>query len=161
DCLSAWRLRDWLEQVRSELIAAGATIERPAPRTGEAGEDLSAWQQKIAALVERLTHDVPLDPAERAHDQQARWLLAHILDYHRREDKAAWWEYFRLAELSVDELLNEKDGLSGLKFIATVGGTVRAPIHRYQFPPQDTQLRGDEELRQVGGDKFGTVAAIS
>ena len=29
DCLSAWRLRDWLEKVRSELVASGATIERP------------------------------------------------------------------------------------------------------------------------------------
>src|SRR6185503_12192772 len=67
DCLSAWRLRDWLEKVRSELVASGATIERPGPKSGEAGEDLTAWQQKIAGLIERLTHDVPVDRAERSH----------------------------------------------------------------------------------------------
>ena len=117
DCLSAWRLRDWLEQVRSELLAAGAVIERPAPQSGEAGEDLSDWQQKIAALIERLTHDVPIDPAERSREQHARWLLAHILDWHRRENKAVWWEYFRLSALSADELLDERAGLSGLAFI--------------------------------------------
>jgi hypothetical protein len=160
DCLSAWRLRDWLEEIRSGLIAAGATIERPLPRSGEAGEDLSAWQLKIAALIERLTSNVPIDPRERSREQHARWILAHILDWHRREDKAAWWEYFRLSALSSNELLDEMAGLSGLTFVGSVGGTVKAPIHRYRFPPQDTELRGEEDLRQAGGDKFGKVFAI-
>ena len=161
DCLSAWKLRDWLEKVRSGLIANGAAIERPPPRSREAGEELNAWQLKIAGLIERLTHNVPIDPEERTREQQAYWLLAHILDWHRREDKAAWWEYFRLSALSADELLDELAGLSGLTFIEPVGGTLKAPIHRYRFPPQDTELRGEEDLRQVGGEKFGKVIAIS
>lgn len=161
DCLSAWRLRDWLEKVRSGLIAAGASIERPPARSGEAEETLTAWQLKIDALVKRLTHDVPVDPAERSREQQARWLLAHVLDWHRREAKATWWDYFRLSALSADELFDERAALSGLKLIGSSGGTERAPIHRYQFPPQETELRGDEDLRQVGGEKFGKVVAIS
>jgi uncharacterized protein len=161
DCLSAWRLRDWLENIRFDLLAAGAVIERPEPQSGNAGQDLTAWQQKIAALIERLTHDVPVDPAERSREQHARWLLAHTLDWHRRENKAVWWEYFRLKALSTDELLDERAGLSGLTFVESVGGTAKAPVHRYSFPPQDTDLRGDEDLRQHGGEKFGTVVAIS
>ena len=161
DCLSAWRLRDWLENIRSDLLVAGAVIERPAPQFGDAGEELVAWQQKIAALIERLTQDVPVDPAERSREQHARWLLAHTLDWHRRENKAAWWEYFRLSALSAEELLEERAGLSGLSFSGAVGGSEKAPLHRYRFPPQDTDLRGEEELRQVGGAKFGTIAAIS
>ena len=161
DCLSAWRLRDWLEKVRSELLAAGAVIERPIPQSGETGEELSDWQRRIAALIERLTHDVPVDPVERSREQQARWLLANTLDWHRRENKAVWWEYFRLSALSADELLDERAGLSGITFIESAGGSTRTPIHRYGFPPQDTDLRGDEDLRQLGGDKFGKVVAIS
>ena len=161
DCLSAWRLRDWLEKVRSELVAAGETIERPAPQSGEAGEDLTAWQQKIAGLIEQLTHDVPVDRAERSHEQHGRWLLAHILDWHRRENKAVWWDYYRLSALSADELLDERAGLSGLTLVGTVGGTLKAPIHRYSFPPQETDLRGGEDLRLIGGEKFGKVEAIS
>ena len=49
----------------------------------------------------------------------------------------------------------------GLTFIESVGGTTKAPVHRYRFPPQDTDLRGDEDLRRVGGDRFGKVATIS
>jgi hypothetical protein len=31
DCVSTLRLRDWLENIRSGLIEAGKTIERPVP----------------------------------------------------------------------------------------------------------------------------------
>jgi hypothetical protein len=161
DCLSAWKLRDWLEDVRAEIIDAGATIARPAAKPGDAGEELTDWQEKVAALVGRLTHDVPADPALRTAEQQARWLMANLIDFHRREKKAAWWEHFRLAALSAEDLLEERAALSGLVFVNAVGGTPKAPIHRYRFPPQDTDIRGDEDLRMLGGEKFGKVNAIS
>jgi len=147
--------------LRSELVDAGAVIERPLPRLGDASQDLTDWQQKIAALIHRLTDGVPVDIAERNTEQHAKWLLAYILDWHRREEKAAWWEYFRLCDLSADELLEERAALSGLTFVDAVGGTAKAPIHRYSFPLQDTDLRGDEDLRSLGGARFGKVEAIS
>ena len=161
DCLSTWQLRDWLEDRRAELIARGTSIDRPSPKVGEAAEELSERQQKIARLIERLTNDVPADAAERNSEQHARWLLANVLDFHRREEKALWWEYFRLSDLSAEDLLEERAGLSGLKLVEIVGGTAKAPIHRYNFPPQETELRGGEELRSLGGQKFGEVEDIS
>lgn len=161
DCLSAARLRDWLEKLREELVAKGTSIERPAPKSGEASEGLSDWQKAIADLIGRLTGDVPVEPGDRTAEQQARWLLAYILDWHRREEKATWWEYFRLCDLSEEDLLDERAGLSGLTFVGTAGGTAKAPIHRYGFPAQDTDLRGGEELRSLGGPKLGAVVAIS
>lgn len=161
DCLSTWKLRDWLENIRAGLIKDGAVIDRPSPKAGEASADLTDWQQKIAELIERLTHNVPIDPVDRTAEQHARWLLAFILDWHRREEKAAWWEYFRLCDLSAEDLLEERSGLSELVYLEPAGGTAKAPIHRYSFPPQDTDLRGDEDLRSVGGQKLGKVEAIS
>ena len=49
-----------------------------------------------------------------AGPQQARWLLAHLLEWHRREDKAAWWEYFRLKDLPLDAYEDERSALSVL-----------------------------------------------
>ena len=72
-----------------------------------------------------------------------------------------WWEYFRLADLSNEELLDERAGLSGLTFSRQDGGTAKVPIHRYKFPPQETELRGGEDLHGLGGDKLGRVEAIS
>ena len=87
--------------------------------------------------------------------------MANVIDWHRREDKAVWWEFFRLRDLSAEDLLDERCGLSGLSFVTAVGGTAKAPIHRYRFPPQETELRGGEDLRNLGGARLGSVEAIS
>ena len=163
DCLSARALRDWLEKVRATAVAEGAEIARPVEGDGTVSEVLSERQLKVARLMERLTEGVPVDPAERSPGQQARWLLAHVLDWHRREEKSEWFEYYRLSELSDEELLDERAALSGLAFVGPVaGGSARSlPIHRYHFPAQETQLRGGEELHSPGGEKLGTLVEIS
>lgn len=161
DCVSTWRLRDWLETQRAELIAAGTAVPRPEAPAGEPGEALGEWQEKINELIARLSGDVPADVAQRTPEQHARWLLAHTLDWHRREKKAVWWEYFRLSDLGAEDLLDERAGLAGLTFVQANGGTAKAPIHRYSFPPQETQMRGREDLHGLGGARFGKVEAIS
>lgn len=161
DCESARALRNWLEIRRTELISAGQQVPRPPASEAAPSEALSDWQTRIAGLMVRLTSDVPEDQKGRTPEQHARWLLAHCLDWHRREQKSVWWEKFRLAGLTADELLDERSGLSGLSFVGPCGGTSIAPIHRYSFPPQETDMRGSEDLYQLGGAKFGSIDAIS
>ena len=72
-----------------------------------------------------MVEGIPVDPEARSTEQQATWVLAYLLDWHRREDKAAWWEYFRLAALTPEELTDERAALSGLELIATVDETAR------------------------------------
>lgn len=155
DCASTQGLRDWLERLRAELIQSGVSIERPTIPEPEISPELDAWQKKVAALAPRLTDGVPDDADERSPEQQARWLLASMLDFHGRENKAVWWEYFRLRDLSAEDLLFERDGLAGLEFVAQVGGTAKAPVHRYRFALQDTDIRPGDELHSLGGEKFG------
>ncbi|MCJ8205393.1 TM0106 family RecB-like putative nuclease [Pseudomonas sp. RGM2987] len=161
DCVSTWRLRDWLEIQRTNLINVGNIIPRPEVPGSVPSEALGEWQEKINGLIERLTDGVPTDAAERTAEENARWILAHSLDWHRREQKALWWEYFRLSDLMAEDLLDERAGLSGLTFVGVNGGTAKAPIHRYSFPPQETEMRGSEDLHTLGGRKLGSVDAIS
>ena len=161
DCWSAASLSAWLEALRTRLVADGIDVPRPQPGDGAPNEKITDWLIKINGLIDRLTADVPVDPAERNAEQQARWTLANILDWHRREEKAVWWEYFRLADLSAEDLRDERAGLADLEFVGVVGGTAKAPVHRYRFSPQETEIRSGEELRTLGGDKLGKVEAIS
>jgi hypothetical protein len=71
------------------------------------------------------------------NEQRACWLLAQLLEWHRREDKSMWWEYYRLCSLSDDELIEDKNALGGLVYLGVVDETKRSLIHRYSFPPQD------------------------
>lgn len=161
DCISTMALRDWLEEQRQELIASGTDVPRPDPSNQQVSEELTERQEAIQALIERLTGDISADIEERSAEQQGRWVLAYLLDWHRREQKATWWEYFRLADLTADELIDERVALSGLSFIGTVDQTKTGiPIDRYHFMQQDTDLRGEEGLRQVGGDPIGTAVMI-
>ncbi|MFB9984384.1 TM0106 family RecB-like putative nuclease [Mesorhizobium kowhaii] len=161
DCVSTQFLRDWLEMLRSQTIAAGEPVARPQPGDEVASENVTAWLAKIGPLIERLTADVPVDPEERDEEQHARWILANILDWHRREAKAAWWEFFRLRDLSAEDLMDERSGLSGLTFVGEVPGGGKLPTHRYSFIPQETDIRVEDDLHNVGGDKIGTTVAVS
>lgn len=161
DCRSTWALRDWLEARRAELLASGAALPRPEPVAGEASEGTADWVARIEPVMAQLLKGVPDDPVERSAEQHGRWLLANMLDWHRREQKATWWEYFRLSDLSNGDLLEERAGISGLQFASVAGGTDRAPVHRYSFPPQESELRGGEDLRAAGGAAYGKVVGVS
>lgn len=162
DCFATAALRDWLENIRFQLVNQGQEIPRPAPGKEGPSEVLDERTKRVQELVIRLTHDVPVDPEERTKEQQARWILAHILDWHRREEKAIWWEFFRLCGLTPDELLGERAALSRLSLVDTVDlSKTGIPTHRYSFEPQDTDLRGDESLEQVGGGSLGTAISVS
>jgi len=161
DCVSALALRDWLEARRRELVEAGLEIGRPAPEEVKTPDNIAAWLERIAPVMTALLHGVPDDPAARDEGQQARWLLAHILDWHRREQKSAWWELFRLCDLQPEDLLEERAALGGLEFLEKVDAPGKIPTHRYRFPPQECELRPKDTLKSAGGDAFGTVAAIS
>ena len=80
DCLSALRLRDWLEERRLELVCDGVAIERPAPRTAEVSEDLKAEVARVRAAAVALLEGLPEAPDARTPDETARYLLAHLLD---------------------------------------------------------------------------------
>lgn len=161
DCSSTAALRDWLEAERGKLVTDGVEIPRPEPGH-EASEELSERQARVNALVDRLMSDIPADSELRTTEEQARLTLAYLLDWHRREEKATWWEYFRLADLTPEELVDEKAALGNLTPVGSAGETPTGiPIHRYQFERQDTDLRGDEELRAAGGERIGTATAVA
>ena len=158
DCISAARLRDWLEKLRADAIASGLEIPRPAVEPDAPNEELKAREAQVRALMEQLTADVPLEAHERSHEQHARWLLAQLLEFHRREDKSTWWDYYRLCDLPPEDYLDEPCAVDGLTLIESVGGTVKCPIHRYSFPPQElkpSKSRGPLRQRPQAGRRRG------
>ena len=159
DCESTAALRDWLEAERARLIEKGEKIARPGTKDGAPSDQLNERQQRVQALLERLTKDLPVDRGERSDLQQAQWLLAQLLDWHRREDKATWWEGFRLEELDQDELLEERCGLGGLKHVRTVTVQNKLPVDRYSFEKQETEVREGDDLYHQG-ERFGTAVAV-
>jgi hypothetical protein len=131
-------LRQWLEDRRKELEATtGRELPRPTVKSGEAVEEVAERVREVRALMARLIANLPADEADWTPENRARWLLAQMLEWHRREDKSAWSEYFRLCKLSDAELQQNNDALGGLIYIGEVRRIKQSIVHRYSFPPQD------------------------
>ena len=97
---------------------------------------------------------------QRSPEQQARYLLAHLLDFYRREDKSVWWEFFRLADLPPEDYLDEPQALGDLSFVERLSMTKRGvPVDRYSFPPQECEIR-EAELYTAKDQKFGKVVRL-
>ena len=166
DCISTERLRDWLEQRRPEAAAHLGidALPRPAPGEQQASEELTAREQAVRDLEDKLTAGIPRDPADRTSEQQATWLLAQLIDWHRRENKSTWWRFYDLLTKSDDELLEEKEPISGLRYEAVVRETRQSLVHRYRFPVQEHGIDPGNEVHDPqlpgGATRTGTVDAI-
>jgi predicted RecB family nuclease len=151
DCISNLLLRDWLEARRVEALAGhpdwypDGEIPRPATEDGEPPDELARQQAETRAREDALRDGVAVDRAARTPEQQGRWLLAALLDWHRREAKPQWWDHFRLMDASADELVADGSALGELAFDADLGTLARSVLRRYRFDPaQETKIAEDK-----------------
>src|SRR5260370_18818925 len=109
DCLSALRLHSWLEERRGDLeTLRGSPLPRPLPVSGEASKDVAEKTARVRELMDGLLAGVSDEAELRDEAQTARYVLAHLLEWHRREDKSTHWEYYRLCELPDQELVEDR-----------------------------------------------------
>ncbi len=164
DCISTQRLRDWLEAQRAALAAELGDLPRPTVPEPEQVEDSDA-QQAVNALVDALAAGLPDDAEDRDDAERGRWLLAQLLNWHRREGKSFWWRYFYLSEELTDaERREESDALGELTFERSwrdPAPRARSTIYRFGFPPQEHRIRvGDQPHDPVTGKAAGTVFSL-
>ena len=165
DCLSTRRLREFLEDQRSRLQEEmGLELPRPEPPRPEETSD-SEQQQEVNRLVDKLLADLPGEQSQMDSDQRATWLLAQLLNWHRREDKSFWWEYFRLRdELDESERLTDPSTLGALSPAGSWPDPrprSRSTIYALNFPPQEHSIQLDSTPHDpLTGKSVGTVVEI-
>jgi predicted RecB family nuclease len=166
DCVSTLRLRDWLETVRVQAERQGIPCPRPPFEPDVPPDRVTERDQEVRDLRAELLRGVP--DANRSNEQQATWVLSYLLDYHRREGKATWWEFFRLCELSDEELLEERLAVAGLEFVERVDDGEKnekrkrrvGVVDRYRYPEQDMEIDSGASLRRTDGKDFADVVAV-
>ena len=164
DCLSTLHLRDWLEGQRAALAAElGEDLPRPTIPEPEEREDSEA-QKAVNALADALVDGLPESTAEMEDDQRGRWLLAQLLNWHRREGKSFWWRYFHLMSLTDEERREERDALGDLTFVRSwpdPAPRAKSTIYRFSFPPQEHAISVGTALRDgTTGENPGAVVNV-
>ncbi len=156
DCDSTQALADWLRSLQSQSgirycpnreTETQATLENsnlensktPTPAAQLALELLHSSEAEIEPKI-------PLEKSQTQLSQSTQALLAHLLQFHRREAKPFWWQRFTWLTQDEDELYEELDCLAGLERTATPPfrptPRSRSWAYEYQFnPDQETRLR--------------------
>lgn len=163
DCVSTWRLRDWLEERRSEVgEKSGTALVRPTPPEAMPGDALSAYLAAVEELVAALTAGVPEDPAEGTDEDQARWLLAQLLGWHRREAKSDWWAYYARREMTQEQLADDPECIAGLEYDGVVDTIKKSHVHRYHFDPDQEHKFGvgGAPVDPATGGSAGTITFL-
>lgn len=168
DVRSTWQLQVWLEARRKEALAGGEDVPRPVVVDGQPAEKVGVRDQRVLDLRQRLMAGVPDEKAERSGEQQVRYLMSYLLDWHRREGKSEWWNFFMLADMERDDLLDERKALADLTFVECLGPVVsektgkpgKSVIDRYRFRQQECDVRAKEDLYLPDKKKWATVVAI-
>ena len=101
DCVSLYELHRWLLERRPPEMPW-----RLPPDERERSEEAEERDAERARV-----RDALLAGAEEGDPD---WLLAHLLDYHQREERPQWWEYFFHRELDDEELVRNRNTLGGL-----------------------------------------------
>jgi predicted RecB family nuclease len=150
DCRSTHGLREWLVARRAEYVEqrqepmswpAYAPAGTPEP-DGE--PERTKLEAELLAGVRQF--DSLADLRAAPDEQRARWILGNVAQYHRRDRRPSWMEYFQRLE-HPDELEEDRCALAGLELCEDVAPYKQSPrartlVHTYSFPPQEHYLGG-------------------
>jgi predicted RecB family nuclease len=155
DCRSTLLLRDWLLSLRPDGTPwyAGVVDEDEDPvRTSRRLDAEQRARTTIASLMQASPSELPF-----------RELVGHLLEFHRRENKPAYWAMFHRQELPEEELVEDAECIGGLRRDPSSPpyAIKRSLVHTFRFPPQDFKMRvGDRPKRAATLGDAGEVVSI-
>lgn len=143
DCVSTAKLRDWLLSHRS---SSGAWFDGSSTTT-----DAEAAADKTAARLEREARyaDFQTKLLSSATSCDCRGPLADLLEFHAREGRPQWWEYFDRPSRFEEELLEDTECLAGLRLASPPQTVKRSLLHTYKFPAQETKRRAGDQVTDI------------
>jgi uncharacterized protein len=161
DCVSTVELHKWLESLRTNLIQNGETIERPEEKSGEAVEKITEFQKMIKPIFDRLIDGIPLEKQDRTNDQNANYILAHMLDWYNREAKSFWWEYYELKSSMPEDLFENRKAIAYLSYTTERIKVDRSFADTYKFPRQEADIKKGDSVKIQTGQEIGSVHSIN
>jgi predicted RecB family nuclease len=154
DCRSTMQCRDWLLTLRPPEVEWFDPAEEKSAEEAEKEAKRRLADAHILELREQLVAGAP------EGDLEWRELLGHLLEYHRREARREWWDFFKrlgaTREFHIDD-------------IECIGGLVRDPsvpprpekrsmLHTLTFPDQEFKLKEGSVVRADTGKSLEIFA---
>lgn len=168
DCRSTYLLRQWLIERKEE---AERQYQQPIPWSLPPENTVTSEAPVHGDLSQRLISDLK-EPRTEAlfrtmnEKERARWLLGHLLEYHRRDAKPAWWKFYD-RQANIDRLLDEDhESIGGLVYRADIprykkNEKDRNEVHTFAYPEQQhTFSVGDKPFCPEINGHVGEIVSI-
>lgn len=194
DCRSTQMLRDWLLERREEakttigldipfrearifgpngrptnLLCHPEAVEgckKCADRVSEEREEARRSDLERRLRANLLPPQSDGEYRDMQPEKRARYLLANLLAYHRREAKPVWWAYYERCE-NVDQLLEfDKEALGGLALVPEIapyklGSRDRNLVYTFDVPEQRHKLAPGNDVHDPATQKIaGTIVSL-
>ena len=154
DCFSTIHLRTWLEEKRAEFsstLSEEESRQLVRPILNVVDDDESIGTGLVSQLnVGRFDPDLSEEDRQRL---EHRWLMADLLDFHKRERSVEVFEFLQLVNKTDAELFDDPNVIAGLEFMSELesmpaaGRRNHAVIRRYRFDPnQLTKLDSGDQV---------------
>jgi len=160
DCDSTRLLRDWLEARRPEYEQTFGTVPpRPLSPDREIAEVPDEHESETDGLKALL--DARADGSDGAPAVATR-LLANLLEWHRREAKPIWWQFFqRVLNSDADDLWADSDAVAGLVYKGEVEQVKQSVVYRYRFDPdQPHKLSPGEVVKDPDAERLAMERGV-
>jgi predicted RecB family nuclease len=164
DCDSTLALYDWLWSLKATHCVVSDLTEPNDESQAELSEPPVNELNEFVLLKQRLEQRL-IERAELLKDDpraQGDQLLAHLMNFYRRELKPSWWAFFdRLTQTEL-ELFDDSECLVDLTLIeqADIGRGSKAFTYTYD-PTQETKLSTTNRVAMLhNSDVHGEVQSI-
>ncbi len=161
DCRSLFLLRQWLLSLRPKELpwfaaAVGGGEEEKSEAVREAEARLAEYERKLLGAAGR-RGKLP------AEEKRFRELVFHLLDFHRRAAKPAWWAMFARHEMTDEELIDDPECIGAMEASPDhpPKQVKRSMIYTFKFPDQQFKFDvGDKCHRADTLEHAGEIVAL-
>ena len=148
DCRATLVLRDWLIAERPP-----GTPWWPQEKPPETTYVVSPERLARFALRDQLV--------DGATAMSLPWFAGHLLDYHRREQRPGWWQWFERLTMSHDQLLVDREVIAGLTRTAREPWIeARSLAYELTYPGQEHKLHSGARVADPATGKAVPLKAL-
>ena len=149
DCFSTKKLCRFLwalqRKYNIKYIASVTESQEGQHHRANIKEDCQEKAKALLSLVPMQKRTWSLSQMEGEESLYIAGLLAHLLEFHIREDKPGWWDYFSRLDMNEEEMLEDKNTITFCRWIKS-----QYDKHKIQF----------EKEQEVGFREGDTVIIL-
>lgn len=154
DCRSTRLCRNWLLTLRPSGVE-WFDPKKAAAEDAEKEKEREAKRRASDARILELRQALVRGVSDK--DRPWRELVGYLLEYHRREARQEWWQFFARQDARTEELIEDSECIGGLTVDTTVPPRPekRSKVWTLHFPEQEMKLAaGKTAVRADTGESL-------